>query len=57
MINNSIKNWQGQTVGFKCSECGSIVSAMWGDICNSCRGQERRHQELLKAIRNQQKYR
>jgi len=54
MTDNSIRNWQGKTIGFKCSECGSIVSFMWGDVCNSCREVERRHQELLKAIKEQE---
>jgi len=40
-----------KTVGFKCSRCGGVFPSMWGDICNKCRDDERKHQELLKAIR------
>jgi hypothetical protein len=60
MINNDIKNWQGKTIGFRCSECGGVYSfvknpSMWGNICNSCRETERRHQEILKTLKNQER--
>ena len=50
-MNNEVKDSQGKTVGFRCWECGDIVSSMWGEHCNKCREKERRHQELLKAIK------
>lgn len=37
--------------GFLCHECGHIFQMMWGDTCNGCRAIERRHQELLAAIK------
>jgi len=37
-------------IGYRCSECGKVVQAMWGDTCNECREKERRHKELLHAI-------
>ena len=39
-----------KTIGFRCYECGRIVQSMWGDTCNRCREEERRHRELIKAI-------
>ena len=38
-------------MGFRCSECGSVVQAMFGDTCNSCLAVERRHKEMVQAIK------
>lgn len=43
MINNQVGN------GFRCRECDRVVSKMWGEVCNKCRAEERRHQELIKS--------
>lgn len=40
-----------KTIGYRCSECGKVYSSMWGDVCDKCRAEERRHQELIKAIK------
>ena len=53
MINNEIRNWQGRSVGFKCIQCGGVYSQMWGNVCNKCRAEERRHQELINALNKQ----
>lgn len=39
-------------VGFRCWTCGGVFDRMWGDTCNHCRETERRHQELLSALKN-----
>lgn len=38
-------------LGFQCSTCGRVVSSMLGEDCNACREAERKHQELVEAIR------
>jgi hypothetical protein len=48
---NIIRNLNGKIIGFKCFECGKIVQSMWGDICNSCRARQERHNELIKENR------
>lgn len=52
MINNSIRNWQGNTVGFKCSQCGGIYQSMWGDVCNGCRKSNENNEKLIAEIRD-----
>ena len=53
-FNTTVTDWRGKTLGYRCLQCGSIVQAMWGNLCNQCREDERRHQELIKAIRERQ---
>lgn len=57
MFNNAVYARQGdayqrgEPIGFRCNECRRIVSAMWGETCNECREKERRHKELIAAIK------
>ena len=51
MIDNSVYGLGGRLIGFRCLECGDIVSSMWGDTCNRCRNEERRHRELVEALK------
>jgi hypothetical protein len=39
-------------IGFRCSACGEVFGSMFGDTCNQCQTLERRHQELIQAIKN-----
>lgn len=50
-MNNAVRDWQGRTIGFRCWTCQKIAPSMWGETCNQCREDERRHQEMLAAIR------
>lgn len=50
-FNNSVRDARGECVGFRCHECGGVFQTMWGNICNGCRETERRHQEVLTAMR------
>ena len=52
--NNTVYNGRDEIVGFACAICGRVVSSMWGDTCNKCRDEERKHQELLEALKNKQ---
>ena len=37
--------------GFRCDTCMKIYPSMFGDTCNSCKEIERRHQEIVAAIK------
>ncbi len=53
-FNNAVYGSRGTNrivVGFRCDECGKIAHAMWGTTCNECREKERRHKELIAALR------
>jgi hypothetical protein len=54
MINNSVKNWYGETIGFRCFKCEGVFPSMWGSICNKCREQERLLKELFKKAEQKQ---
>ena len=50
-FNNAVRDARGRTVGFRCFQCGSVFQAMWGCTCNGCREKERRHRELIDALK------
>lgn len=50
-FNNTVYSPYGAILGFECYECGLVKSQMWGDACNECREKERRHRELVAAIK------
>ena len=53
MINPvTIRDSRGREIGYVCNRCGRTVSSMWGNICNICREDDRKHNELMKALRN-----
>lgn len=41
----------GRPILWRCSECGKPFDLGWGSMCNACIEVERRHQELVAAIR------
>lgn len=51
MFNNEVRGPYGKVIGFRCDTCGNVVEKMWGNTCNACRENERRHEELLAALR------
>jgi hypothetical protein len=38
--------------GFQCWTCREIFDSMWGETCNGCRDTEKRHKELIAAIKS-----
>jgi hypothetical protein len=42
----------GRELAWQCSECGKPFQLGWGSMCNACIKEERRHQELIAAIRD-----
>lgn len=55
MINNEIRDYRGNLIGFRCPNCGNLCERGWGNTCNRCRKEERRYRELLRAIRDRRK--
>lgn len=52
MINpRTIRDSNGRATGYVCFRCGRVVQSMWGNICNSCREEDRKHDELIQALR------
>lgn len=51
MINNAVYHGD-KVIGFRCLQCHQMAPAMWGCICNSCREQNRKHDELIEAIKS-----
>lgn len=50
-FNNSVRNWQGQIIGFRCFECGQVKGQMWGNTCNECRAKQEEAEKLRHEIR------
>ena len=44
-MNNAVRDWRGNIIGYRCWECGEIKQSMWGTTCNSCRN---KHEEASK---------
>lgn len=51
-FNNAVYGRGYEIAGFRCFECGGVFPSMWGNTCNACREKERRHQEILAALRS-----
>ncbi len=49
-VNNEVRNAYGKIIGFRCFVCSKVAPSMWGDTCNECRENERRHEELVAAL-------
>lgn len=47
----SVRDWRGRVIGYRCIDCGGVFPSMWGNVCNKCREDERRHRELVAAIK------
>lgn len=46
------RNRDGKEILWQCAECGKPFNLGWGDYCNACIAQQRRHEELVKALTN-----
>lgn len=44
-----------RTVGYRCATCGDVVDSMLGDSCSACNAKERRHREMIEAIKENNK--
>lgn len=50
-MNNAIRGSDGKTIGFECFRCGGMYQRMWGETCNKCRDDDRKHAELVAALK------
>lgn len=50
-FSRTIRDWNGQVVGYECVDCGDVVHALWGGKCRKCQIAERRHIETLEAMK------
>lgn len=51
-MNNSVKNYRGKVIGFKCSYCGLIKDKMWSNICNECRNKRDYSEKILNSFKD-----
>lgn len=51
MTNNSVYDWRGNLIGFRCDTCNEVVQKMWGDTCNACRKRDEQVDRIVAAIR------
>lgn len=49
-MNNTVRDYRGRVVGFRCFSCGEIYPSMWGTTCNKCSEEEKRHSQLIDEI-------
>lgn len=50
-MNNAVLDGRGRVCGYLCHECGETFQSMLGETCNGCRAKERRHREMLAAMK------
>ena len=50
-MNNSVTNYRGEIIGFRCWRCGDVFPSMWGEICNGCRHQDEENSKLREEVR------
>lgn len=41
---------RGRLRGFRCTDCGKVDQAMWGDTCNDCRRKEEYSHDVTEAV-------
>ena len=49
-MNNSVRDWQGNVIGFRCFTCGEIYQSGWGNHCNGCRNKADENARLRAEI-------
>jgi len=50
-MNNSVRDYRGNIVGYECYTCGKVAQSMWGQTCNECRKKEEQSNSLVKEVR------
>jgi hypothetical protein len=51
-MNNAVRSAEGRLIGFRCFQCNRVVQQMWDTTCNRCREENRKHKELIEAIKS-----
>lgn len=49
-MNNTVRNYRGDIIGFRCFSCSEIKDKMWGVTCNECRKRTEENKKLLAEI-------
>lgn len=49
-MNNEVRDFRGNLVGFRCFNCNDVVPSMWGTTCNACRSKKDESSALRKEI-------
>jgi hypothetical protein len=49
----AIRDDRGYEIGWYCNGCDRAVNSLWGGLCKSCQAVERRHRELVQAIKSE----
>lgn len=50
-IVRAIRDDRGVEVAWYCNGCGNPSSSLWCGLCKPCQQEERRHRELIEALR------
>lgn len=50
-MNNDVRNYRGEVIGFRCFTCGEVKDRMWGTVCNACRSREDEVSKLRAEVR------
>ena len=50
-MDNSVRDYRGNIVGYECWTCGKVAQSMWGETCNECRNKEKQSNSLVEEVR------
>jgi hypothetical protein len=50
-MDNSVRNYRGDILGYECWTCGKVSQSMWGETCNECRNKEKQSNSLVEEVR------
>ena len=50
-MDNSVRDYRGNIMGYECWTCGKVVQSMWGETCNACRSKEKQSNSLVEEVR------
>jgi len=51
VMDNSVRDYRGDIIGYKCWTCEKISQSMWGETCNECRNKKQQDNNLIDEIR------
>jgi DNA-directed RNA polymerase subunit N (RpoN/RPB10) len=49
-MNNEVRDFRGNLIGFRCFTCNDVVPSMWGTTCNQCAAKKNEASALRKEI-------
>ena len=48
--NNTITDYHGKVVGYRCLNCNDIYYSGWGTTCNKCRNEQNNANRLIDEV-------